>query len=130
MRAYFIELRERTLAVFDRSLQKIMLRSTSINQIIQKLIQALPQPLWKAMFFGKQHYCSVCQSHVRCFLPFGEVDPRPNALCPVCGSFERHRLLWTFLQRKTSLLGPPSKALLHIAPERKLAPRLRQNPNI
>lgn len=69
----------------------------------------------KIASFGKAHYCPVCQSQVRKFLPFGLTSR--NALCPVCGTVERHRLVWLFLQRKTNLFALPKKKLLHVAPE-------------
>lgn len=63
------------------------------------------------------HYCPVCESRPRRFLPHG--DPiRLNARCPVCRSLERHRLDWLFLQWKTNLLDNQPKSFLHIAPEK------------
>lgn len=70
----------------------------------------------KLRYFGLSHYCPICQSRLRKFLPFG-VKPRPNALCPVCGSLERHRLIWLFMRQKTNLFLPPKKRMLHAAPE-------------
>lgn len=43
--------------------------------------------------------------------------------CPFCGSYDRDRLLLTFLQRKTDLFSKPTK-LLHIAPELTLAKKI------
>jgi SAM-dependent methyltransferase len=48
-----------------------------------------------------------------------------------CGSLERHRLVWLYLQRMTDLFeGRPKKILpkkiLHIAPEPTFVPRLRK----
>ena len=36
--------------------------------------------------------CPVCDSSAVAFLPFG-LGGRRNALCPTCGSLERHRFL-------------------------------------
>ena len=36
--------------------------------------------------------CPVLRREIRKFLPYGYVQPRPNALCPKCLSLERHRL--------------------------------------
>lgn len=75
----------------------------------------------RSYYRGKSYYCPICHSSVRTFLPWypptPEGAPVLSAICPVCGSLERHRLLWLFLHEKTSLFAPPQKRLLHIAPE-------------
>jgi SAM-dependent methyltransferase len=60
--------------------------------------------------------CLICQRHPRIFFPYG-VNPRPNALCPFCGSLERHRLVYLFMREQTNLFAPPRKRMLHVAPE-------------
>ena len=70
-------------------------------------------------------FCPVCGQHSPAFLPFGIV-PRPNARCPVCGSLERHRLSWIFLQRHSDLFSACPRKMLHLAPEPCLGQRLRQ----
>jgi SAM-dependent methyltransferase len=62
------------------------------------------------------NYCPICRSQLQSFLPFG-VNRRLNALCPVCRSLERHRLIWLFLKKAGVLFGPPKKRMLHVAPE-------------
>ena len=52
--------------------------------------------------------------------------PRPNALCPVCGSAERHRLDWYFMKNHTDLLNGKQKSLLHVAPEYEISNRLKR----
>lgn len=54
---------------------------------------------------------------------------RRNARCPKCGSLERHRLLWLYLERETDLLKRPAR-LLHVAPEPALERRLGGVPGI
>lgn len=76
--------------------------------------------LRKSCYFGKLHFCPICESHLRTFLPFGRT-PRPNAQCPVCGSLERHRLVFLFLKESTDLFRPPKKRMLHAAPADCLA---------
>jgi predicted SAM-dependent methyltransferase len=44
---------------------------------------------------------------------------RPNALCPICGSIDRERLLYLYLLHKTDIFEKPGK-LLHVAPESRL----------
>ena len=52
----------------------------------------------------------------RKILPYGRINPRPNALAPDSMSLERHRLIWLYLKQKTSFFTDPVK-FLHIAPE-------------
>ncbi len=59
--------------------------------------------------------------------PFG-LAPRPDALCPDCGSVERHRLVWLFFKHKTNLFDRSPKKMLHIAPEKALDENLRKTP--
>jgi SAM-dependent methyltransferase len=47
---------------------------------------------------------------------------RPEALCPTCGSAERHRALWLFLARRGGCAG---RRVLHVAPEQGIERRLR-----
>lgn len=71
--------------------------------------------------------CPVCGTTAARFLPFG-LTGRRQAQCPTCGSAERHRMLWLFLQRHTSLLTR-RLTVLHTAPEPCLETRLRPLPN-
>jgi len=65
---------------------------------------------------GDNVYCNCCKKSFITFLPFGH-KKRPNALCPCCGSLERHRLIWFYLEKYTDVATKPAK-LLHIAPEK------------
>lgn len=69
--------------------------------------------LWYA---GNKFICPCCNGHFRKFLPFG-IKLRLNALCPKCGSLERHRLLWLYLKNKTNFFNDNLK-VLDIAPMR------------
>jgi hypothetical protein len=71
---------------------------------------------WRISLFlyGYRFTCPICGGHFRKLLPFG-VKPRPNTLCPRCGSLERHRLLWLYLKDKTNLFADNLK-FLDIAP--------------
>lgn len=69
-------------------------------------------------FEGNNVECVVCGSTFNVFAPYG-VTKRDNALCPNCGSLERHRLLWKYLHDKTTLFtGARRLKLLHVAPEK------------
>ncbi|NJM95017.1 MAG: class I SAM-dependent methyltransferase, partial [Acaryochloridaceae cyanobacterium CSU_5_19] len=82
--------------------------------------------LKKTINYGKQCYCPICNSKLRTFKPMQTVSPRLNALCPVCHSLERHRMIWLFLQHETDLFSSAPKKMLHIAPEECLAQKIAQ----
>jgi SAM-dependent methyltransferase len=83
----------------------------------QSLRRGVKELYLRARHFGFSRHCPVCDAHLRGFLPFGVTEKRPNALCPVCGSLERDRLVWMFLHEKTNLFGGQPVKLLHFAPE-------------
>jgi SAM-dependent methyltransferase len=70
-----------------------------------------------AVFYaGSGVTCTICNKSFRKFLPYGRINPRPNALCPSCQSLERHRLIWLYLKEKSGFFQEKLK-VLHIAPE-------------
>jgi SAM-dependent methyltransferase len=66
--------------------------------------------------------CPVCEHG---FARFRDDWNRANAICWRCGSHERHRALWLYLERNPELLASAS-SLLHFAPEWCLERRLRR----
>lgn len=102
---------------------KALLKKTS-PWLFQR-IKHLKRFLKKIIFHGTNKYCPVCNSHIRVFHTFGEI-PRPNALCPICDSVERHRLDWIFLERNTNLLDKCPKRLLHIGAEPEFERKFRE----
>jgi hypothetical protein len=69
---------------------------------------------------GDKVFCPLCKSKFSHFAPFGSPE-RQNARCHNCGSLERHRLLWKYLNEKTTLFSSTQKVrLLHFAPEKAL----------
>lgn len=83
-------------------------------------IKSLLRPIkWRMESGTDYRTCPICNVSSREFLKFGLI-PRADARCPCCGSLERHRLLWLYLQRKTDILKSPPKRALHVAPERIL----------
>jgi SAM-dependent methyltransferase len=78
---------------------------------------------------GTSRYCPCCRSHLRTFKPFGLV-PRPDALCPVCHSLDRHRLILLYVTERTALFDERRKRMLHIAPEPQLAQLFQRAPSI
>ena len=76
------------------------------------------------LYTGNRYFCPICEKGARKFLSHAA---RPQARCPHCGSFERHRLLWVVLQEKwESGQLKKSGRLLHIAPENFLTQKLQQ----
>jgi SAM-dependent methyltransferase len=69
-------------------------------------------------------YCPICQKRGY-FVPFGSPS-RAKAKCPRCGSLERHRLLWLFLQKHTGIFQKNGKKMLHIAAESCLENHFRK----
>lgn len=74
-------------------------------------------------------YCPICGNLAHKFLP-ATPEPRPNCVCPNCGSRERHRLTWLFLERHTDLFDGRRRQMLHIAAERATARRLQALPGL
>lgn len=77
------------------------------------------------IYSGNKVTCPVCDSSFSKFLPYGRMNPRPNALCPNCQALERHRLIWLYLQEKTPFFKQKMD-VLHIAPEACFIKRFEQ----
>lgn len=80
-----------------------------------------------ALLRGDRFHCPLCDTTYRRFLAAG-ISRRPNALCPGCGSLERHRLLLAALEAlwadgRLSFGG----RMLHVAPEAVMANRFRHS---
>jgi len=98
-----------------------------MKQIIAFLIRYVPRKYLQLFtgiglktvgifYYGNNVECPICGHHYRKFLPYGRINPRPNALCPHCLSLERHRLIWDYLKMKTHFFTAKLD-VLHIAPE-------------
>ena len=77
---------------------------------------------------GHPKHCPVCRQAYGHYPSFGRAHRR-NAICPGCGSLERHRFLWLHLERALRL---PARrlAVLHIAPEGGIRNRLAERPGL
>lgn len=64
---------------------------------------------------GHEVICNICNSNFREFGVRG-VNKRNNARCHNCGSLERHRLVWKYINDKKLL--NKSLSILHFAPEK------------
>lgn len=105
-----------------------------LNHLPRTLLQRLAgwmMPLVGLWYRGNRYECPLCGRRYRKLLPYGYVTSRDNALCPHCLSLERHRLLWLYLERETTLFESLPQ-LLHIAPEvclmRHLKPHYKSSP--
>jgi SAM-dependent methyltransferase len=92
--------------------------------LLRRAVRAVVAVLWR----GGAVECPCCGGRFRGFLP-GGVERRPGARCPRCGALERHRLVWLWLARETTLLTAPHRVLV-VAPEAFLQEALRRRPNL
>ncbi len=107
-----------------------------MKKIIRTLLNIMPRPLMQRMaswavpimglvYLGEGKCCPVCGCQRRKVLPYGYVTPRENALCSNCLALERHRLLWLYIERETTLQKRLPK-MLHIAPEESLLRKFKR----
>ncbi|MET4322934.1 SAM-dependent methyltransferase [Bradyrhizobium sp. RT5a] len=95
----------------------------SVSRLLSRILPPLPR--WRAQVLVStlrslaeravpvERYCNIC-GRSDLFRPFGW-PMRPEAMCPHCGSLERHRLLKLWLdQNQAYVVG---KRVLHFAPE-------------
>jgi SAM-dependent methyltransferase len=73
-------------------------------------------------------HCPCCGGFFPGFIAGGPVL-RAKACCPRCGSLERHRLLWLYLQEKTDFFKR-QLSVLHVAPESIFQEQFRKLPNL
>jgi SAM-dependent methyltransferase len=91
-------------------------------------------------FWGLKYYCVMCHSHVNKMLPMGVNSYlfkkshiigggyRENAVCPVCNSLDRERMIYYFLKNHTKIFKS-NCSILHFAPEENLHRKLTANSN-
>lgn len=77
---------------------------------------------------GEAVHCPCCNGFFPRFIAGGPVL-RPNACCPRCGSLERHRLLWLYLQEKTDFFTS-RLSVLHVAPEAVFQEKFKRLTNL
>jgi SAM-dependent methyltransferase len=93
--------------------------SLIIRKVPRKYLQIISPVALKILglfYMGNNVECPVSGKTYRKFLPYGRINPRPNALAPDSLSLERHRLMWLYLKEKTNFFTANLK-VLHIAPE-------------
>ena len=102
-----------------------------LKKIPRTLLQRISKPFLKIIsifYIGNNVQCPICGKSFRKFFPYGR-EARDNALCTNCLSLERHRLIYLFLKRETSIFKKNIK-LLHIAPEACLIDIFKNSNNI
>lgn len=70
-----------------------------------KLLYAWEEPLrWPVYlyYYGNAYHCNICKAHLRQFI---DHDHEGYRLCPKCGSLDRHRRLWDYLETEKPLKG-------------------------
>src|SRR5690606_6187557 len=84
----------------------------------------------KALFLrGNRYFCPCCGKSSSKFLRKGNgLDYRENAVCPNCGSLERTRLLYRYLDTETEIFHGSSR-ILHFASVHILKMKLIMNSN-
>jgi len=87
---------------------------------------ALKRRINRARFRGDAVECPCCG---RTWSGFAPDRGRGNALCPGCGSHERHRAQWLYLSRDLNLGSEPLR-LLHFAPEYSLRGLIEARPAV
>jgi SAM-dependent methyltransferase len=90
------------------------------------------EDILKTGVVGKKK-CPICDSEIFAYLPFGAIL-RKNAQCPNCRTMERHRALWLYFEKHTSLFSDDKLSdvvkLLHFAPEKVFFDKFRSLNNI
>jgi hypothetical protein len=85
----------------------------------------------RSLYYGGDSvFCPWCQRSFRTFLRYSFSEHlHLNTFCPRCNAFERHRLLWLYLQNKTDLFSSKLR-VLHFAPEYMLQKTFKALPNL
>ena len=89
-----------------------------LRKLPRTLLQRISKPIFKIIsifYYGNKVKCPICKKSFKEFFPYGR-ETRNNALCTNCLSLERHRLIYLYLEKETSIFKKKPK-LLHIAPE-------------
>lgn len=79
------------------------------------------------LYSGSGIQCPICERDYKKFLP--GVGNKLNSRCPGCGTAERHRLLWLYLQNKINI-HKEKLNLLDIAPDQAIQKKLKSMSNI
>jgi SAM-dependent methyltransferase len=81
------------------------------------------------LYLGNQFECNCCGKTFRKLKSKGNVL-RKNAKCPYCGSLERTRVLFFYLEKETTIFTKKDCKVLHFAPEQTLFSKFIKQKNI
>jgi predicted SAM-dependent methyltransferase len=117
----------------------------SFNKLLKfifphQFLKHLKLQVRRVQYKGIKFHCPVCKSNIKLWKPLGYDlavitekqivgGGRRLAVCPVCDSSDRIRLLHLFLKKRTNIYTENIK-LLHIAPEPPLEYLFKQQKNI
>jgi SAM-dependent methyltransferase len=90
----------------------------------KRLLKKIRSIIYGILHAGVERKCPLCGKRYSRFGK-GGVEKRDDAQCLNCGSLERHRFLWLYLERKMGLNEKNNLSVLHFAPEKYLEKRLR-----
>jgi SAM-dependent methyltransferase len=83
--------------------------------------------LISVFYKGNNYECPVCGFHARKFISVHEGE---SQLCPRCGSIERKRLLWLYLEKEIAIGDKNNFRVLHFSPSTALRKRFETMKNI
>jgi SAM-dependent methyltransferase len=95
----------------------------SLRRVAARFDRRFP---WHLLYRGDRLECPCCGDRFRAFRPR---DDRPDARCPGCNSYERHRVLWMWMRDRAGIFSEQLD-VLHIAPEAVFESRMRALPNL
>lgn len=96
-----------------------------MTTVTSKLPTWIKKPLKKVIYHGNDRYCPVCEKTSKIFASGGK-QRRDDIRCVHCGSVERDRFLWNYLNDQTDFFNTQPKNMLHIAPEKCFENKFRQ----
>jgi SAM-dependent methyltransferase len=83
--------------------------------------------LISVFYTGNKYECPVCGFHASKFIP---VHNGESHLCPRCGSIERKRLLWLYLDNEIEIQKKNNFRVLHFSPSSALRIKFESMKNI
>lgn len=94
----------------------IVMKRVFSRFVFYRLFYAMNYYVFARVFLGDKFYCPCCGGYFRKFLSFRSAF-RPYSVCPRCGSFARHRLLYLYLKNKSDFFRVyPRLKVLDVAP--------------
>lgn len=92
--------------------------------LIKNILKKIRAVIYGIIHTGNERECPLCGIRYSKF-GRGGVEKRDDAQCMNCGSLERHRFLWLYLQQEMKINEQRNLNVLHFAPEKYLENKLR-----